>query len=149
MMERMAPSAWDAPTGSIDSTCGLLRYLQWSSWDLEKPTILFIGLHPFTDGDLAAVAIEHYESFCVKAGAGSLCLMNLFPFKCRSREALKEWGFPYQADECNETAIRNSVAALRGSPHTVLRTWGDVTGRELAVTKQILRVEEILRELGR
>ena len=149
-MRALDKKEWDAPTGFIDSDCGMLRYLQWSSWDIDRPVILFIGLHPFIDEDgLSLAALQHYETFARKADAGGLCLMNLFPFKARSRIGLMELGFPFQADEVNERAILNSVAALKGSRACILRTWGDVGPKEIAISKQILRVDEILRELGR
>lgn len=57
------------------------RYSLWRKWDIDKPTIMFIGLNPSTANEYTDdPTIRRVVSFARSWGYGGVYMMNLFAF---------------------------------------------------------------------
>ncbi len=77
------------------------RYVLWRIWDIEKPTIMFIGLNPSKAGEFENDrTITRVCGMAKGWGYGGIYMMNCFPYISTDPEDLKEFGNTSYNDKC-------------------------------------------------
>lgn len=122
------------------SLCRKYRYTLRRTWNLDKPSILFIMLNPSTaDEFVDDPTNKRIVSFSKKWGFGSLVTCNLFAFRTPYPKKLKKEKYP--VDEYpgqNNTWLRIESSKAK----KIIAAWGNY-GEYL---NQDLAVEELLKD---
>ena len=68
---------------AVFSRCGRYRFALWRTWDVQQPSLHFIGLNPCCREDTNEDrVINRYLELAKRWGFGSISVSNLFAFCC-------------------------------------------------------------------
>lgn len=86
--ERMNPKGM--ASGARFSRCRRFRYALWRQWDMERPSVMLIGLNPSTaDAHRNDPTIRRCIGFARDWGYGGVRVLNLFAFRATYPSDLK------------------------------------------------------------
>jgi hypothetical protein len=110
-------------TSAVISGCQQYRYELRRSWDVSKPSVLFIGLNPSTadasvDDNTSRVCINYAKRW----GFGGLLLGNLFAYRSTDPRLLRDAADPVGPENDEWLARLCSEAGL------VICAWGNGGG---------------------
>lgn len=123
------------------SPCELYRYDLWRIWDKSKDVCTIIGLNPSTaDAEKDDATIRKCINYAHAWGYGSLCMLNLFAYRARQPQDMKDTTAPIGPE--NDAFL--ALAAQR--PGIVIAAWGNhgtYYGRDAVVTRRMMEAKPL------
>lgn len=128
---RNAPNRTGRPelppmTGAADfSDCGLYRFELRREWDTAKPPFVLIGLNPSTaTAETNDPTIRRCIGFALREGAGSLVMLNLFPFRATDPKEMYAHAEPNEIRKVNEARIKRLAEEAIERRGKIVAAWG-------------------------
>ena len=121
-------------TGAVFSICEQYRYTIWRCWDINLPSVLFIGLNPSTaNATNDDPTLRRCIDFARKWEYGSVYVVNLFAFRTTNPKILYRVKDP--VGPRNNVWIRNLIKRS----NRVFVAWGNV-GSYNERSKKVLKL---------
>lgn len=84
------PTSDSVGAGAVFSRCNFYRYAVWRCWNLELPSVLFIGLNPSTaNATLDDPTLRRCIDYARRWNYGSVYIANLFAYRTTDPASLR------------------------------------------------------------
>lgn len=127
-----ATTVHDFSQSAMFSGDRVYRWKLWRRWEAGKPELVVIGLNPSTaDETNDDPTVRRCMGFARTWGYGRLLMLNLFPFRAKSPQALASWyagplALHARLDSLTENArhIMDEGIRVQAAGGAILAAWG-------------------------